>query len=324
MDRRPSPARRGSGRNADSLRSIPSAPGLTAWSGLPERDRALLRWLLVGDVVTSEVAAVLAYGSLRSARRRLARLVELGLVRGFWAANSQRPRGRYAYELVRSVREGLEPVPEAGRRRGGRERPAKTTIHQLATNDVMASFLRAADPGRALGLCAWLPERAVAPLFDGYVRPDALAVIGTQASRICLFLERDLGTEGSRVVAAKATRYATLLAGQSALPVNVGIVVESSRRVGSIGRAIEVIRPDGLQLWLITAIDLVANPYEALWTAPDGRLRRTVDLAAEAVKDEPVVGALCLLDPEGIDVFERSAIDTVPALKRFLRKGRAP
>jgi hypothetical protein len=183
----------------------------------------------------------------------------------------------------------------------------------------MGAFLRAAHPGRGLGLGAWLPERAVAPLFDGYVRPDALAVIGTPASRTCLFLERDLGTEGSRVVGAKATRYATLFAGRSALPVNVGIVVESSRRVGSIRRAIEEIGPDGLQLWLITALDLVANPYEAMWTAPDGRLRRTVDLPAETVQDEPVVGALCLLDPDGIDVFELSAIEVVPALQRFLR-----
>ena len=321
MDRLASPARRGSRRNADSLRSIPSAPGLAAWGGLPERDRALLRWLLVGDVATSELAAVLAYGSLRTARRRLARLVELGLVRGFWAANNQRPRGRYAYELIRSVREGLERLPEPGRRRRGRERPAKTTIHQLATNDLMAAFLRAADPGRGRGLCAWLPERAVADLFDGYVRPDALAVIGTPASRICLFLERDLGTEGSRVVAAKATRYATLLAGRSAPPVNVGIVVESARRVGSIRRAIEALGPHGLELWFITSIDLVATPYEAEWMAADGRLRRTVDLPAEPAMDEPVIGALCLVEPDGIDVFEPPAIEAVPALQRFVRKG---
>ena len=52
----------------------PSAPDLAAWGGLPERDRALLRWLLVGDVVTSEHAALLAYGSLRTARRRLVAL----------------------------------------------------------------------------------------------------------------------------------------------------------------------------------------------------------------------------------------------------------
>lgn len=323
MDRLASAARLGSRRNAESLRSIPSAPGLAAWGGLPERDRALLRWLLVGDVVTSELAAVLAYGSLRTARRRLARLVELGLVRGFWAANSQRPRGRYAYELARSVREGLEPIRGPRRRLGGREGPAKTTIHQLATNDLMAAFLRAADPARGLGLRAWLPERAVAALFDGYVRPDALVVIGTPASRICLFLERDLGTEGSRVVAAKASKYATLFSDRSAPPVNVGIVVESSRRVGSIRRAIEALgphAPHALDLWFITSIDLVTTPYEAEWIAVDGRVRRTVDLPAEPATDGPVIGALCLVEPDGVDVFEPPAIDVVPALQRFVQR----
>lgn len=319
MDRLASAAHRKSRRNAESLRSIPSAPGLAAWGGLPERDRALLRWLLVGDVVTSELAAVLAYGSLRTARRRLARLVELGLVRGFWAANSQRPRGRYAYELVRSVREELEPVRVPIRRRGGRERAPKTTIHQLATSDLMASFLRAADPSRSLGLCAWLPERAIAALFDGYVRPDALAVIGTPSSRVCLFVERDLGTEGSRVVAAKATRYAALLAGRSVPPVNLGIVVESSRRVGSIRRAVEAAAPGDLDLWFITSAELVASPYEAEWTALDGRLRRTVDLPAEAAEAEPVIGALCLVELDGVDAFEPSAIEPVSALRRFAR-----
>ena len=320
MNRAALPARLGSRRNTDSLRFIPSAPGLAAWGGLPERDRALLRWLLVGDVVTSELAAVLAYGSLRTARRRLARLVDLGLVRGFWAANSQRPRGRYAYELVRSVREELERVPEGGKRRRGRERPAKTTIHQLATNDLMAAFLRVADPGRGLGLCAWLPERAVAALFDGYVRPDALAVIGTPASRICLFLERDLGTEGSRVVAAKATRYATLLAGRSAPPVNVGIVVESSRRIVSIRRAMADSGPHGLELWLVTSTELVAAPYEAEWTAADGRRRQTVDLPAEPTGGDAVIGALCLVEPDAIEAFESPAIELVPALERFVRR----
>lgn len=321
MDRLPLRARLRSQRNADSLRFTPSAPGLAAWGGLPERDRALLRWLVVGDVVTSELAAVLAYGSLRTSRRRLARLVELGLVRGFWAANSQRPRGRYAYELVRSVRAGLEPSRLSAIGRGGRERPAKTTIHQLATSDVMAAFLRAAEPHRGLGLHAWLPERVASVLFDGYVRPDALAVVGTPASRVCLFVERDLGTEGSRVVAAKATRYATLLAGRSGPPVNLGIVVESSRRVGSIRRAVEEVVPGDLDLWFITSADLLASPYEAEWTALDGRLRRTIDLPAEARAAEPVLGSLCLVELDGMDAFEPSAIELVPALRRFAHRG---
>ena len=48
--------------------------------------------------------------------RRLARLVEYGLLTGFWAANRQRPRGRYAYALTRATRAALERMiwPVAG------------------------------------------------------------------------------------------------------------------------------------------------------------------------------------------------------------------
>jgi hypothetical protein len=319
MDGRPVPARSGGRRKCYSLRCTPSAPGAAAWGGLPERDRALLRWLVVGDVVTSELAALLVYGSLRTARRRLGRLVELGLIRGFWAANSQRPRGRYAYALVGSVRDELERGRGGGRRRRDRQGPGTTTIHQLATSDLMAAFLRGAEPDRGLGLAAWLPEGAVATLFDGYVEPDALAVIGTPSARICLLVERDLGTEPTSTVAAKAARYATLLGGQTEPSANIGIVVESARRSASIRRAIEGVGGRGLHVWVATSTDLLAAPYHGPWTAPDGRRCQTVDLPAETVSETPVVGALCLLDPDGTDLFEPSALEVVPALQRFLR-----
>jgi hypothetical protein len=156
-------------------------------------------------------------------------------------------------------------------------------------------------------------------LFDGYVKPDALAVIGTPSARICLLVERDLGTEPTSTVAAKAARYATLLDGQRDPPVNIGIVVESARRSTSIRHAIERVDARGLHVWVATSTELLAATYHGPWTAPDGRRCHTVDLPAEAVSDPPVVGALCLLDPDAADVFEPSAIEVVPALQRFVR-----
>jgi hypothetical protein len=117
---------------------------MAGWSALPLRDQRLLEWLFMADVVTAEMAAVLAYGHRRTAQRRLARLAEYGLLRGFWAANSQRPRGRFAYALTKAAREGLAQLIWDG----NLSTPAKVeapspVIHQLATHDLLMAILRA-------------------------------------------------------------------------------------------------------------------------------------------------------------------------------------
>jgi hypothetical protein len=114
-------------------------PGIAAWAALPERDRALLLWLVHGDVVTAELAGLLCYGHRRIAQRRLARLVEYGLLSGFWAANRQRPRGRYAYALTKATRLALErSVWPRGRPalHDGSPEAVSPVIHGLATHDV--------------------------------------------------------------------------------------------------------------------------------------------------------------------------------------------
>ncbi len=93
MSATPNRAQTGSSRKAHSLRSLRAG---AIWDVLPLRDRALLQWLLAGDIVTAQLASLLVYSQLRTAQRRLQRLVELGLVHGFWTGSAQRPRGRYA------------------------------------------------------------------------------------------------------------------------------------------------------------------------------------------------------------------------------------
>ena len=186
MERTPIRARRAEVANSNSLR-YSRAPGMRAWTALPERDQTLLRWLVVGSALTAELAALLVYGAPRTARRRLHRLVEEGLVRGYWTANRQRPRGRYAYSLLGPVRAELErrrgktAVPSAGS-------PITPTIHQLATHDLLAAFLRAADsvvrsrpPRLAARTSRWRPVRWVraarCPGLDQHWRrpPDTLS-----------------------------------------------------------------------------------------------------------------------------------------------------
>ena len=279
---------------------------MRAWTALPERDQTLLRWLVVGSAVTAELAALLVYGAPRTARRRLHRLVEEGLLRGYWTANRQRPRGRYAYSLLGPVRSELE------RRRGKTVAasgglPITPTIHQLATHDLLAAFLRAADPTSGRGLLGWLPERAVGDLFDGYLRPDALASINTGAGRLTLFVERDLGTETAGVLVDKIGRYRRLFRHREDEVTNVGIVVESPRRSASIQRRLRASALLQPAVWIGLADELLSDPLGAHWLGLGGDRHRTVDLPSSSGAGASVtlLGPLCLLDPEGLEAFER-------------------
>jgi len=222
---------------------VRAGPGASAWTGLPERDRTLLLWLIQGDVVTAELAALVAYGHRRVAQRRLARLVEYGLLSGFWAANRQRPRGRHAYALTKVSRAQLErlvwPLGKPKLSEGAIE-TVSPVIHQLATHDLFAAFLRAADPEREIGLAGWVPERALVRLTDsGYLRADALAIVRNRDAMIVLFIERDLGTERGSVLVDKLRRYRNMYWSVKETNVlHVGIVVESQRRAYAVRRAL--------------------------------------------------------------------------------------
>lgn len=45
-----------------------------------------------------------------------------------------------------------------------------------------------------------------------------------------------------------------------------------------------------------------------------------IDLPGETIASSPVVGTMCLLDPDAADVFELSSIAPIPALRRFVRR----
>ncbi len=276
---------------------------MRAWTALPERDQTLLRWLVVGSALTAELAALLVYGAPRTARRRLHRLVEEGLLRGYWTANRQRPRGRYAYSLVGPVRAEME------RRRGktavsSAGSPITPTIHQLATHDLLAAFLRAADWSSDHGLLAWLPERAAGDLFDGYVRPDALAAINTGTGCVTLFVERDLGTETPRIVVDKVSRYRKLFRHPSLEPVNVAVIVDSPRRVASLRLGLSRSATHQPAVWIGLANDLVRDPLRSRWFGLEGERRATLELPAGPKSTATLLGPLCLLDPDALEAFQ--------------------
>ena len=307
-------ARDGREPKTDSLRSLRAD---AVWSALPARDQHLLLWLMAGDVVTAQLASLLVYGALRVAQRRLARLVEYGLLRGFWTASAQRPRGRYAYALTRTARSDIERLqwPEGLPADRATELPASPPIHQLATHDLLAAFLRAGRPDAGEGIFAWAPERACSQLF-GFIRPDALAGIRVGQRTLALFLERDLGTERGEVLAEKARRYRSVFSRAPGDAMAVGFVVGSARRAQTI-HAMGRRQPGGLTLLTVVADRLLVDPLEAAWS--DGQLARSIrELAAAGQGDGPILAPGCLLDPEMLAAFDDRAASTMSALTPYL------
>jgi hypothetical protein len=273
---------------------------------------------MAGDVMTAQLAALLVYGALRVAQRRLGRLVEYGLLRGFWTASAQRPRGRYAYALTRSARSDIERLqwPE-GPPDQPPPMPASPPIHQLATHDLLAAFLRAGRPESGEGIFAWAPERACNQLF-GFLRPDALAGIRVGGRSLALFVERDLGTERGEVLADKVRRYRSVFSQAPGDGIAVGFVVESARRAQSIhalGRRL----PGGLPVITAVANDLMRDPLGEVWF--DGRLLRSTSYlgAPTALPFEQILVSGCLVEGDVLATFDDRAVSTLSALAPYLR-----
>ncbi len=273
---------------------------MMGWSALPMRDRRLLEWLWTGDVMTADLAAALAYGNLRVAQRRLSRLIDYGILRGFWAANMQRPRGRYTYALTNAARQELETLIWAG------DVPSPDTdkvqapspvIHQLATHDLLIAFLRASPATEDTGLAAWIPERAAALAYRGYVRPDAIAVFRAGDRATLLVVERDLGTERRDILRAKVDRQSSKL--YRPLDGSLGLIVESARRAAAVRSFLQhnvvrrnPVRERPIPTWVVDRRALLVDPYGAAWRSPDGREATVLTMpACELLHELPILSA---------------------------------
>lgn len=300
---------------------MPGAPGMAGWRALPIRDRCLLEWLWTGDVVTAELAALLAYGNLRVAQRRLSRLGGYGLNRGFWSANSQRPRGRYAYALTRAAHKELEyliwgdeppnPLP-------GRVHAPSPVIHQLATHDLLAAFLKVSPLADGIGLAAWIPERAAALAFKGYLRPDAIAVFLAGDRATLLMIERDLGTERRDVLAKKVEQYSNPL--NRAPGANLGLVVESGRRSAAVRASLrprlerwqDWRKEPPIPCWIAVSSELLADPFGAIWRSPDEREATVLTMSPHGLQHElPILSTPALLDDDAPGALDDRALEAI-------------
>jgi hypothetical protein len=192
-------------------------------------------------------------------------------------------------------------------------------IHQLATHDLFAAFLRAADPDLEVGLAAWVPERALVRLTDSGYRPDALAILRVREATILMFIERDLGTERGSVLVDKLRRYRNSywrLKKPHAL--HVCVVVGSQRRAFAVRRALRGSsdeRAEAIRVWVTTDTELLADPHGAMWVSPAVDVVRTIDLEPYPFDDGwPILQPMCLASPDVPEALDERAIASVPAL----------
>jgi hypothetical protein len=213
------------------------------------------------------------------------------------------------FELTSAARAELERLAWNGNppvvRRG--EPPTSGPIHQLATHDVFAAFLRASKPGAGEGLVAWIPERACRNVFDGFVRPDAIAGIVVGGRLIVLCIERDLGTERSEVLAAKIRRYQALARRGSGRPLTVGFVVDSRRRARTIHDLVRDGVRDGLRVVTAQLESLATDPLGSPWS--DGRSVIRIGELSGVEVDIPLaplapLAPSCLIDRDALSALD--------------------
>ena len=303
----------------DSLRSTRAG---AIWTALPARDQHLLLWLLAGDIVTAQARVA---PRLRAAADRPA---PAGPPRR--ARPAARRSGRRAPSAPRpprlradTRRRGSTSSGSPGRRVGptGRPTPRLGAVHQLATLDLFAAFLRPRDPCSCEGLVAWVPERACGGLFDGFLRPDALAAIrvGRPGDPRC----SSSATSGPSGARCSPRRSAAI--GRSSPPARgdatVGFVVESERRArtvlamaGATGSSPPTSRSSSRsppRLRRARRCSLARRPAPLHHDRPSG---------ASVAADAPILAPRCLVDPDALACLDERALQSV---ERWLLAGEA-
>ena len=198
---------------------------LFAGESLTTRSRQVLAWRVLGDLKRE--------GYVRATPRQL----------GGISGGSSLP----AYFLTASgLRVAATIIPDLPKRRPAR-RAAFLAPHSLITTEIELVFRRAAAIGADQRLEIWEADWQLAMRVGGRaVIPDARLAYRVGAWRNHMFIEADLGTEGTRFFARKIGRYVDLYAGGSwreFLPVwpKVVTVTLTAARAASLHRATEAL-----------------------------------------------------------------------------------
>jgi hypothetical protein len=263
---------------------------LAAPAHLTGRDRELVRLVGVHRVLTTDQLAALAFGSVITARHRLAVLVRLGLLRRF---RPHRPEGsapwHYVLGPVGAAMLGVEDrderrwVPQA---RAGRQLGLERSLrlsHMTGRNWFFAALARhAREHGGELA--EWLNEADTAARCQQAAirsddrarlpRPDGAGTWAEDSRAVSFWLEYDMGTEHLPVLAGKLDGYAVLAAGlawqEQPCPVLL-FCFGSPRREQAARRALAATREAGRLRIATAALDpQLTSPAGPAWLPLSG------------------------------------------------------
>jgi hypothetical protein len=186
---------------------------------LTARDRFIIDLLGRHQVLTIDQIHRIAFGSRRSARRRVAELCDFDALtrfRGRVSPGSQAYRYTLGYTgtILHAAATGQRlPTRPAWRERLARIAASPVLGHRLGVNDFFCRILACTRDRADLMLTEWLSETETADLTGGMIRPDAAATLRNGEREHRFWFEHDADTETLARLAAKADRYAELLAG---------------------------------------------------------------------------------------------------------------
>ncbi|HXW88601.1 MAG TPA: replication-relaxation family protein [Streptosporangiaceae bacterium] len=201
---------------------------LAAAAHLTSRDRRLVRAVAKHRVLTTGQLAALGFGSVITARHRLAVLVEPGVLRRF---RPHRDTGsapwHYLLGPVGAALLGAEDASESSWLKAVRadrqlalER-SQRLAHLVGVNwffAALAAFARTTGSGAELrlwlgetGAAGWLQGRAAAKLaWEGPPRPDGLGCWAELGQQVTFMLEYDTGSEHLPQLAGTLAGYSRL------------------------------------------------------------------------------------------------------------------
>ena len=257
------------------LRSRPSAIALDHRRAITDRDREICLDLYEHRVLTIQQITDSHFDAVRRARRRLLKLVELGVLERFRPPRSPGSSpfhyilGPVGIEIVAAYR-GVEPKELRVRLDRLRGLAYNQRLdHLLAINGFFSRLSHACRRRNGYRLAEWWSEGRCAHVWGGLVRPDGLGEVRWPAGSVRFFLEMDRGTENLAQLERKLVGYHRVSRFPDAPDVILFVFPTRRREV----EARKVLVGAGMPIATVTAADAASEPLQDIWLLVGGETR---------------------------------------------------